>query len=115
MISFITFFHGEVLAKKAKVVDANKYSTLSAHVPRPVARIWQQGAKNHKRGAQFLITILDLCCNRRAKHEMGTQILDEGRAPLPLPQAIKCMYLVFLRCDAGQQGSFCSVVFIGSD
>jgi len=77
--------------------------------PGPLPGFGSRGPKTTRGGH------MDLCSNLRAKHEMGRQILDEGRAPLPLPQARTCMYLVFLRCDAGQQGRFCSVVFIGSD
>jgi len=42
---------------------------------RPVARIWQQGGTKITRGAYFLNTVLDVCSNRRNKHETRAQTL----------------------------------------
>jgi len=35
-------------------------------------------ASNHKGGPKFLNTIMDVCSNRGAKHEMGVRVLNGG-------------------------------------
>jgi len=43
-----------------------------------VARISQQGAKNHKKGLHLKNTILDVCSNRGLNMKWGAQILNGG-------------------------------------
>jgi len=44
---------------------------------RPVARILQQGSQKPQ-GGTLLNAILDVCSNRRAKHEMGGTYFEWG-------------------------------------
>jgi len=57
------------------------------------------------RGKYFLNTILDVCSNRGAKYDMGTRILNGGRAPVA-PFGDGPVFIVGIRVYVGVQSGF---------
>jgi len=57
-----------------------------------------EGTKNHK-GETFWNAILDVCSNRGANYEMGTHILNGGKAPLAMALFLLYEYGFILVCN----------------
>ena len=66
---------------------------------RLVARVSQQGAPKTTSGQHFLNTVLDICSNRGAKHEMGVQILNGGLFLFQIFCTWTLQLKKFLDCD----------------